>query len=247
MRAILGLSILLVAAAAYAAPILPPITGHDFNFGAYNTDGTPEWGTHGAAPDTLQYTPNSLDHEVTAYWPNWPNQPVYPVWAVAGAPIYAGDFVLGVKFTTSDAPQGPLNVSLVGTGLNTAPGAADLQIYGTVYLPNQTLSGLLWALDLQNVALYGHAGQNAYGLDGVGTIVAGLVPQYFNLIGQTGAMRGHVDFVDAPLGWVPALYDPANPLDTYIRADFSGETGVLPEPATLILLLGGLGLLRRTR
>jgi hypothetical protein len=233
-------------AGALGAPILPTIAGHDFNFGAYNQDQTIEYHTNGVSPDTLTYTLSAADHEVTAYWPNWPNQPVYPVWDLTGIPNFGGDLLLGVQFTGQDAPIGSLDVSLIGTGLNTAPGAADLEIWGTIYLnPNITLTGKLWALDLEAVSLYGYSNRDTYALEGVGTIVDGLVAQRYELIGQAGAMRGHLDFTNRPPGWVPSLYHPDTNIDLNIRAGYSGETGWVPEPASFGLLLAGLALRRR--
>ena len=144
-----------IALAAFAsttlgAPLIPTIVGHDFNFGAYNGDGTIEYATNALQPDTLVYTQHDGDHEVTAYWPAWPDPPVYPVWDLNGMPNFGGDLVLAAQFTGQDAPYvgpgGVIDVSLTGTGLN--PGA-DLEIYGTIEIGPLTLSGLLWALDLE--------------------------------------------------------------------------------------------------
>lgn len=250
MRVILLGATLAACSVALAAPLLPPIVAHDFNFGAYNQmPGAIEWSANGAAPDTLVYTTFEGDHEVSAYWPAWPNPPMVPVWDLTGPPSFGGDFALAVQFTGQDAPQGPLDVSLTGTGLNTAPGAPDLEIWGTVVLPSGPLTGLLWALDLNNVSLYGYSGRNAYNVEGTGTIVGGLVPAFYNLIGQPGAVRGSVDFITPPPGWLPAGYNPVvDPRQDLVRADYSGETGVtIPEPASLGLLLAGLASILRRR
>ena len=242
-----------LATFAIGAPLLPTIDSHDFNFGAYNQDGTFEYLTNGGAPDTLTYTWYSLDHEVTAYWPDWPDLPVYPVWDLGGMPNFGGDLVLNVQFTGQDAPYvgpgGTIDVSLIGTGANEAPGAADLEIYGTIELGANTLSGLLWSLDLEDVSLYGYSDRDTYALEGVGTVVGGLVAEENSLIGTAGAMRGHLDFIDAIPGWMPPEYDPTdpNPMLDAVRAAYSGETGVIPEPASLGLLVAGLSVLLRRR
>jgi len=251
MRVFLLGATLAACGAAFAAPLLPPIVAHDFNFGAYNQQpGAIEWAANGVLPDTLTYTQYEGDHEVSAYWPAWPNPPMLPVWDLTGPPSFGGDFVLGVQFTGQDAPQGPLDVSLTGKGQGLPAG--DLQIWGTVVIPSgPTLTGLLWALNFSadnSVSLYGYSGRNAYNLEGNGTIVGGLVPALYNLIGQPGAMRGSVDFIAPPAGWLPAGYNPVtDPRQDLVRADYSGETGVtIPEPASLGLLLAGLvSLLRR--
>jgi len=242
----------LLTLGASAGPINPTIGGHDFNFGAYNSDPTFEYLANGTAPDTLTYTANGpgYDHEVTAYWPNWPNQPVLPVWDLGGIPNFGGDFIMGMMFTGQDAPYvgpgGTIDVSLTGQGFKVGQASADLEIWGTIYY-NQfvTFQGLLWAMDIAEAALYGYSGGATYVVEGVGAIVGGAVPEYFELIGQQGAVRGHLDFVDPPPGWLPPLYHPSMDLDHRVRAGYSGETGWVPEPAALSLLLAGLGLLRR--
>lgn len=239
---ILGLALL---SSAWAFPLFPTITGHDFNFGAFNGDGTPEWSTFGPAPDILIYTPFETDTEVTAYWPFWPAPPVFPVFNLGGA--FGGDFVMGVQFTGQDAPYvgpgGVIDVSLTGTGLD--PFGPDLFIIGAI--PALGVAGVLWALDLELVSLYGYSGLPSYVLEGVGTIAGGLVAEEFGLIGHSGVMRGHLDFIDAPPGWIPPLYDPTKvDINNQFRAAFSGETGLgfaVPEPATMTALFAGIALL----
>lgn len=229
----------------WAFPLFPTITGHDFNFGAFNGDGTIEWSAGGTSPDTLFYTPSDIDTEVTAYWPFWPAPPVFPVFNLAGA--FGGDFVMGVMFTGQDAPYvgpgGTIDVSLTGTGID--PTGPDLFIVGAI--PALGFSGVLWALDLDLVSLYGYSGLPSYVLEGVGTIAGGLVADKWGLVGKSGVMRGHLDFIDAPPGWIPPLYDPTkSDLDYRIRAAFSGETGqgfAVPEPATMASLFAGIALL----
>ncbi len=228
---------MLVFTGAHGAPLLPLISGPDFNFGGWNGEqGVPEWNTMGAAPDTLVYTQES-QHEVTALWPNWPQPPVFPVFDLANQQ-FGGDLVLGVKFTGQDAPQGPLDVSLTGTGLNDGM-APDLLIFGTT----MGFNGLLWALDLEKVSFYGYSDQqgvHSYVLEGIGTIVGGLIPDAMNLIGKPGAMRGHVDLFDRYMNAfsLPQFYDPMvkyASLPDFWRAAYSGETGqMVPEPSAML-------------
>ena len=246
----MGIGALVLASSGSAAPLTPTITGHDFNFGAFNGLGAPpEWATNGLAPDTLTFIPGG--NEVTAYWPAWPSPPPNAVFDAAGA--FGGDFILNVMFTGQDAPYvgpgGTLDVSLTGTGASVA--GPDLMIFGGI--PSLGIAPpLLWALGLDQVSLYGYSNWDAYVLEGVGTIVGGEIAQRNNLIGQTGVMRGNLDFLDRPVGWIPTLYDPlVDPSTFQIRAAYSGETGVghaVPEPASrAALMIGGFGLLARRR
>lgn len=247
-RLVLGASALALASVVAAAPLTPTITSHDFNFGAFNPPGAgPEWSTGGLGPDTLTFLPGG--NEATAYWPAWPAPPPHPVFDFGGA--FGGDFLLRVMFTGQDAPYvgpgGTIDVSLTGTGAGPGP---DLEIFGAI--PSLGIAPtLLWAIDLERVSLYGYSGADSYVLEGVGTIVGGEIAQRHNLQGQTGVMRGNLDFLDKPVGWIPALYDPlADPAQHQIRAAYSGETGVghaVPEPASLAALACGFGLLARRR
>ena len=246
MKLFAGLTAILACSAlASAGPLLPTIIGHDFSYGAYNADGAIEYATHGLSPDTLIYTQNPDDHEVISYWPDWPSTPVYPVFDLSNT-AFGGDFVLQVQFTGQDAPIGNFDVSLTGTGLNAS--GADLEIFGTIDFGSFTLSGLLWALELDDVSLYGYSDHDTYSLEGIGSIVGGLVADHYNLVGLPGAMRGDLDFINRPAGWLPPQYDPlANPMDELVRAAYSGETGLIPEPAAVSLLVVGLGALLRRR
>lgn len=246
------------ASTAMAAPLTPIIEGHDINFGAYNGEsGAYEWNTNGTSPDTLVFTKGvtAADHEATAYWPSWPSGPVYPIFDESGMLTFdhfGGDFVLNVMFDGQDAPfvNGggvSIDVSLTGTGGNTAPGAADLEIYGVV--PGITAApSLLWAIDLADVSLYGYSSGawtpegSSYVLEGVGTIVGGTLAQLGQVVGKTGVMRGNLDFQQ---NWVPSLYHPLQtPTEAEYRAAYSGETGLgspaVPEPATMVVLAGGM-------
>lgn len=251
---------ILVVVAASAEPLIPTIMGHDISFDASNTGGILEYQTQGAAPDTLVFTRNESDHEATAYRPNWPDPPLETIWSEnPGFPFAGGDVELGVQFTGQDAPlngpDGILTVSLTGTGLN-PEGVGDLMVYGTYITdladpmnPDNQVTGLLWSLDLDTVSLYGRSGADSYILEGVGTLVGGYFVEEAGLVGAPGAMRGHIDFVGAPAAWMPMEYDPlsADPMVDSIRAAYSAETGWIPEPASLGLLLLGAPLLFRRR
>ncbi|MFN8220608.1 MAG: hypothetical protein U0S12_10835 [Fimbriimonadales bacterium] len=244
-RAILLAAFATVASLASAAPLIPTITGWDFNFGAFNAPGPPEWSANAGAPDTLTFVPNEAHTEVTAVWPMWPNPPVFPIFNAAGA--FGGDFIMEAAFHGQDAPYvgpgGTINVSLTGSGHLMLMGA--IPALGIPYSP-------LWILDMPNVSLYGYANQPAYVLEGAGTVVGGVIPEREQLIGRGGVMRGHLDFPEHPDGWIPRLYDPLMDLEgRQFRADFSGETGLgypTPEPAAFLpLALGVLLVLRRKR
>ncbi|MBN2447428.1 MAG: PEP-CTERM sorting domain-containing protein [Phycisphaerae bacterium] len=243
---------------ASAEPIMPEILAHDFNYGAYNTNsGIAEYLTNGNQPDTLTYHATggtTTDQEVTAYWPTWPTPPVFPVLDLSQT-MFGGDFGLSVQFDGQDAPYtnpggDAIDVSLTGTGATPA-GQSDLVIYGTIMTAAGPMaSGLLWSLDLQDVVLYGRAGQNSYVVEGFGMILDCEVAEAFGLVGQYGSFRGHLEFgPDAFATWIGPEYDPmqATSIDS-VRASLSGETGwtaVIPEPTALALLGIGFALIRR--
>lgn len=249
MRRTLVLSSLAVlSTGGFAAPLTPTITGHDFNFGAFNVEGPPEWSTNGLAPDTLVFTPGTVHQEVTAYWPAWPAPPPHPVFNGAG--LFGGDFLLQVQFTGQDAPYvgpgGVIDVSLTGTGME----GPDLMIFGAI--PSLGIGfGLLWAIDLRVVSLYGYSDFDAYVLEGEGIIVGGEIAVRHQLVGQRGVMRGNLDFIDAPAGWIPPLYHPLqDERQGQFRAAYSGETGVgyaVPEPTTIVAIGIGLAALAARR
>lgn len=243
-----------LVSAASASPLFPTITGHDINFGAFNgPQGPVEWQTNGANPDTLIFTVQPAGaaphNEATAYWPSWPNPPVLPILNFNGS--FGGDVYMNVRWTGQDAPyvggSSTIDVSLVGVGAD--PQGFDFQIFGQV----GNFVGLLWAIRLDAVSLYGYSGGRSYVLEGGGVIVGGLLANVGEVIGQTGVIRGQVDFIDRPAGWIPTLYDPLTRFGDVegIRMSFSGETGVgfyVPTPASAGLLgIGGLAALRRRR
>ncbi len=239
----------LLATTTLGAPLLPEIADHSWLFGAYNKGVSPtiEYQTNGAAPDILIFTAGTSDSEVTTYWPQGPQGPAYPVWSLAGMPFFGGDMVLEVAFSAEDSATSPFAVSLLGAGANPA-GVADLEIYGTLVVGLTTYTGLLWAVDLEAVVLYGNPGSNSYILEGVGTVLSTPLAVDMQVVGQPGAMRGHLDFVNPPAGWMPANYSPTSPVQVAVRADYDGETGlIIPEPATTMLLVGGLPLLALRR
>lgn len=260
MKKALAALILAAAGSSFAAPLFPTITGFDFNFGAYNriqdtgAPPLPEWWMNSLFADTLTYTRGSNDHEVTGLWKTWPNGDPDPIF---NGQKFGGDFVMNIWFFGQDAPYvnpngDKIDVSLVGTGAN-IPGAgvpgADLEIWGTVGVMGNPV--LLWSLDLEKVSLYGKSGFKSYVLEGVGKIVGGEIAERYQLLGQTGVMRGQADFID--VNGLPFVYDPLkDPGNNVYRVAFSGETGVgyaVPEPTTLAGLLLGASvlLLRRKR
>jgi len=238
----------LLATTTLGAPLLPEIVDHSWLFGAYNKGVSPtiEYQTNGTAADILVFTAGSSDHEVTTYWPQGPQGPAYPVWSLAGIPFFGGDLVLQVAFHAEDSATSPFAVSLLGAGANPA-GVADLEVYGALFVGPTAYTGLLWAVDLEAVVLYGNPGSNSYILEGVGTVLATPLALDMQLVGQPGAMRGHLDFVNPPAGWMPANYSPAADIRVAVRADYDGETGIIPEPVTAMLLAGGLPLLALRR
>ena len=250
-RGLTLVGILAVAGMAYGEPLIPSIVAHELNFGAFNQGPDAEYATNGTQPDTLVYSQHNIpDHEVTAYWPDPTTPPVYPVWEIAplnGLPAFGGDFVMGVQFDAQDAPVGSLDVSLTGTGL--IPDGADLEIYGMIDLGGgEVLEGLLWALDITDVSLYGYSGEGSYVLEGVGLVADSLIAQQFGLVGSPGAVSGRLDFTDRRLDLLRPSYDPLmDARDEEVRATYFGDTGVVPEPASLGLLLGGLLVLIRRR
>ncbi len=230
---LLGLALSAVVFAAgstvLASPILPTLTGHSFSFNAQNSNGTTEYQTNGTDPDRLVFTSNTSDREAPLYFPPWPEGAFGLVFNPDG--FLGADFVLDVSFTGQDAMFGSeFDVSLTGSG--------QLDIYGEiagVSLPD----GLLFSLSLEHVSLYGHSGSSTYVLEGTGTIGGGLIPDTQFLGGQSGAVRGYLDFIDPPSDWLPPFYHPGDdPSQIGIEATYWGGAGT-PEPGTFCLLLAG--------
>jgi MYXO-CTERM domain-containing protein len=253
-------ALLALAGSALAAPLTPRITGHDINFGAYNSVGSrAEYITNGAGADSLQFTQQSsngpADNEADVYRPNWPTNTGRNNITNVFDGSNGGDVVMNVIFNGSDNGFGAGNISLTGIGASTS--GADFQIFGSARnAAGNIVSGLLWQLRLDVVALYGYANQTSYVLEGAGNITGGLLADGTsgspNLLGQLGVIRGNLDFFGTTgLNWMPAGYTPSNNLNLQLRAAFSGETGtgtIVPTPGAAALVgLGGLAALRRRR
>lgn len=239
LAGLMGLS----AAAAYAAPITPRITGHDFNFGGWETANVPFYDSRGGNPDWLTLNTDSTDREVTAYWDVWPVGG-FPRAVFNAAGQFGGDISLALEFGGHDETNNPLTVSLIGSGRNAG---ADLVLSGAI--PDLGIVyGPLLSIDISNASLYGYGGNSSFVLEGLGTIVQAnaLLPGGAALVGQQGAMRGNIDFLSMAL---PTGYDPLVRL-TGQESDgggYSGEAGLVPEPASLAALLTGAALVLRRR
>lgn len=256
-----GMILTMGASSALAAPMFPVIVDHDFSFlggRALNAPDTiPYYSWNGVEPDTLiipkgSYDDGVAENEVFAYTsPVIPKGPSFPVFEMAPDGFFGGDLYLDIQFTASDYAGGDLDVSLVGTGNNDQ--GNDLEIWGTVSLsadPNDTYTGLLFAMEIEQASLYGmQFGQN-YTVEAVGTITTSLLPGMN--VGDPGAVTGSMFNPSIPL-FLPTGYDPvsqdyASNVDVEIA--YSGEAGSqVPEPATLaVITLGGLvACIRRRR
>lgn len=249
MKNLLGIATVVAVAGsvAQAAPLIPRITSHDFNFGASETASTPFYDPRGADSDYLTLAADESDREVTAFWEIWPvgGFPL-PIFNAAG--LFGGDLALALEFTGEDATANPLDVSLTGAG---RVRGADLIISGAIPAAGIAYGPLL-AIDINAASLYGYGGTSSFVLETAGIItfmnpnLPGFNP---NFIGSAAVSRGNIDFQELAL---PSGYDP---LVRYqdVFADgggYSGEAGpgfAVPEPASLATLLLGLGIMARRR
>lgn len=238
--------LVLGASMASAAPLVPRIESHDFNFGAWEPLATPFYDPRGADSDYLTLAADRDDREVTAFWEVWP---------VGGAPLpiynafdeLGGDLELYLRFDGEDATPPFLDVSLTGTGRNQG---ADLIISGKIPELGINDYEVLVAIDVNLASLYGYGDESSFVLEtaGVFTEVNSLLPGAADLIGEKAVSRGNIDFVDLAL---PSAYDPL--ADYGLAADgggYSGEVGhgfPTPEPASLLAVLLGTIVLGRHR
>lgn len=235
----------------FAAPILPTITSDDFNFGAGEPvspdEGMSFYDPRGADADWLTLHPDRGDRELTAYWDIWPvgGTPL-PIFNAAGE--FGGDIAMQLAFDGEDADPGLLDVSLTGAGRNDA--GADVVLSGA--LPDLGIAyGPLLEIEIFEASLYGNAGDDTYAVEAIGVITFAN-PALFGddtelVVGGQGAVRGHIDFVSLTL---PEKYDPSMTGYDRTGGGYSGEVGVvqqIPEPASIAVLLSGLGLLWRRR
>lgn len=249
MKGILATSAFLAlgAVTAMAAPLVPRITSHDFNFGAWETASVPFYDPRGADPDYLTLLPDPSDREVTAFWEIWPvgGTPL-PVFNAGG--LFGGDLELALQFTGNDEAPPHLDVSITGTGRNVG---ADLVVWGAIPAAGIPFGPLL-AIDVQTASIYGYGGTSSFVLETAGTIVfmnpalPGFNQQF---IGTTAVSRGNIDFLELQM---PSHYNPLTRVPTMFAdgGGYSGEVGpgtYIPEPASIAGLLVGLGFLARRR
>lgn len=237
--------VLMSAAAAQALPIIPDIGTIDIQFGSKSLS----YQYNGSQADTLTGSA-ALGGEATAVYVPWPagdeQDPAALYYKKAtGATVFGAD--LSLQFTLDAADISPAgSIGLTGSG-----GDGDfLTITGSTTPGGANV--VLWSLNITNVALYGYVNADAYILEAMGiiTVCDASLGVGFNVVGQLGVVRGHVD-VSAGFG---QGYTPADDLTGGQTFYYSGETGrayFVPEPATLgLLAIGGLGLvagLRRGR
>jgi hypothetical protein len=148
-------------------------------------------------------------------------------------------------FDQQDAQPPYLDVSLTGRG---GLFGADLVIAGKMPEAGIAQYETLVAIDIEHASLYGYGGDSSFVLETFGyfTYVNPLLPSGDGLVGQSAVSRGNIDFLELAL---PAGYDPLR--DYGLLADgggYSGEVGRgVPEPASLLMLLCGAGIMTRRR
>lgn len=230
------------ASLAQAGPLTPRITSHDFNFGASEPIDAPFYDPRGDGADFLTLNASEADREVTAFWEVWPGGVPLAVENALGD--FGGDLEMYLEFDAQDATPS-LDVSLTGQGRNAG---ADIIVWGAI--PDAGISfGMLLAIDVTDASLYGFGGNSSFVLETIGTLtfINPNLPGAASLaIGDPAATRGNIDFLSLAL---PSGYDPLQ--SGNLVADgggYSGELGVIPEPASLLMLLAGTALwLRRRR
>ncbi|MBN1346483.1 MAG: PEP-CTERM sorting domain-containing protein [Phycisphaerae bacterium] len=262
-------------APALAAPIFPTIEDHDFSFlagrAANQPRGVPEhvpmYSFNSTAPDTLIIPKGSpgdgvWENEVLGYTsPLLPKGVTLPIFELPPdtATWFGGDLYLNVKFDNADgpfaAPGGDPNISVSLTGTGNDDGY-DLEIWGSLGYPDSNVQGLLLAMEITSVSLYGYANNGNYTLEAVGLIKDSVIPGlkdailgYENGEGLPGAVTGALFnkwFQIFPANYHPLEWD--TELD--VEVSYAGNVGAtVPEPASLLLVgLGALSVIvRRVR
>jgi hypothetical protein len=241
-------AILILSSAASAEPLSIRIDDYDFTFDtdyaatyAYNADSadTLMITDVGSAVGTYRYlgTDGATDLLGNAAG-------LYPVWGPAGG--FGGDLELEMEFTVNDGPYDSgtdtLDISLAGNG-------GRLEITGSIgFMPGAPITLLEILFD--DTSLLGRADDDVVDLiegQGLVTTLLGEDVQAEGIVG--GAFMKffaeNIVFPEPP----GETYDP---LTDYGYGDVdgrvSGETGEIPEPASMAILgLGGLAMLLRRR
>ena len=240
-------AILILSSAASAEPLSIRIEDYDFTF---DTDYIATYGYNAESADTLTVT--DVGPAVGTYRYLGTDGPtdllgnpagLYPVFNSTGA--FGGDLELEMEFTVNDGPYDSgtdtLDVSLAGN-------SGRLAIIGSIGAPGAPMT-LLESL-FEDTSLLGRADDDVVDLiegQGLVTTLLGEDVQAEGIVG--GAFMKffaeNIVFPEPP----GETYDP---LTDYGYGDVdgrvSGETGELPEPASMAILgLGGLAMLLRRR